>query len=177
MENVINYSRTRNVKQPNRGTLKSAGIDFFVPEFTEQFINDLQSKNPDLSSIKEGTYQVVILNDRLLIGPGQRVLIPSGVKMNIPAGRALMAKNKSGVGSKKGLDKLAELVDEDYQGEIHINVVNTSNEIVEIKPNEKLIQFVEVAVFYSTPNEVLINELFPEVTERGEGGFGHTNKA
>lgn len=176
MENLINYSRTRNVKTPNRGTVKSAGIDFFVPVFDDKFIADLKEKNPDISNIRGGSYQVVILSDKILIGPGQRILIPSGIKMNIPPGRALMAKNKSGVGSKKGLDKLAELVDEDYQGEIHINVVNTSNEIVEITPNEKLIQFVEVSVFYSTPNEVPINELFPEITERGDGGFGSTNK-
>jgi dUTP pyrophosphatase len=176
MENQINYSKTRKVKSPERGTARAAGIDFFVPEFDKTFLEELKTKNPDISSLRDGVYQIVILTDRLLIGPGQRVLIPAGIKMNILPGRALMAKNKSGVGSKKGLSKLAELVDEDYQGEIHISVFNSSNEIVEILPNEKLIQFAEIGVFYSTPNEVSESGLFTNTTERGDKGFGHTNE-
>jgi dUTP pyrophosphatase len=103
-------------------------------------------------------------------------MIPSGVKMRGHQQIALNAHNKSGIGVKKGLDRLAEVVDEDYQGEIHISIVNTSNYIVEICEDEKLIQFLECNVEYSNLEELPESELFVEETERGTGGFGSTNK-
>lgn len=177
-EKIFYFSRTRQVKSPIRGTKESAGIDFFVPKFDELFLNDLKAKNPNVSSIIPSSYSYYIIQDekKILLGPGERLLIPSGIKMQGHHCIALIAHNKSGVASKKGLDRLAEVVDEDYQGEIHINIVNTSKNIVEICEDEKLIQFLEVFVENSKLEEVPFETLFAEQTERGEGGFGHTDK-
>ena len=84
--------------------------------------------------------------------------------------------NKSGVATKKGLIVGACVVDEDYQGEIHLHVINTSNERVSVEPGEKLVQMLLIPVFYDILEEVNSEEeLFGgEQTVRGQGGFGST---
>lgn len=175
MENLY-YSKVRDVKSPTRGTSVAAGIDFYVPKFNNQFIEDLSKKNPNISSILPGSYTYFILEDKILLGAHERMLIPSGLKIKGHPNVALNTHNKSGVASKKGLDRLAEVVDEDYEGEIHISIVNTSNHIVEICEDEKLVQSLEVHVDYSMPVEIPIEQLFiGSQSERKEGGFGSTD--
>jgi dUTP pyrophosphatase len=142
----MKISRIRDVKIPTRGTSKSAGIDFFVP-------NDY----PELTLL-----------------PGNSALIPTGIKANIPTGYMLTAFNKSGVATKQLLIKGAEVCDEDYQGEIHIHVINVGTEAQLITPGQKLIQFVLVPVFYDIIEDVPFDDLYFGTTERGEGGFGST---
>jgi dUTP pyrophosphatase len=142
----MKISRIRDVKIPTRGTPKSAGIDFFVP-------NDYPE---------------------LILLPGNSALIPTGIKADIPTGYMLTAFNKSGVATKQLLIKGAEVCDEDYQGEIHIHVINVGTTDQLITPGQKLIQFVLVPVFYDIIEEVLFDQLYSETTERGEGGFGST---
>ena len=108
------------------------------------------------------------------LSPGQSCLIPSGIKANVPSGHALIAFNKSGVAVKKSLYAGACVVDEDYQGEIHINLTNVGKEEGEINPGEKIIQFILLPVFYDTIEEVELENLYTEVTTRGEGAFGST---
>lgn len=144
----MGFTKVKPVKSPERGTSRSAGIDFFVPD--------------DFEAIE--------------LYPQQRVLIPSGIKVRVPSGFALIFHNKSGVGSKLGLDRLAEVVDEDYTGEIHLNVVNTGREPVEIVPGMKLLQGLLIPILYSEvveyPSEEELYDGFD--TERGAGGFGST---
>jgi dUTP pyrophosphatase len=141
----MKISKVRNVKTPERGTPESAGIDFFVPD---------------------GIFADV--------PPGHSCLIPSGIKANIPPGYALIAFNKSGVAVKKQLYAGACVVDEDYQGEIHINLTNVGNESVEIASGEKIIQFILLPVFYDAIEEVELENLYENVSIRGDGGFGST---
>ena len=144
----MKITKTRNVKTPIRGTEGSAGIDFFVP-------NDYPS-------------------NLCTVDPGERFFIPSGIKANVPNGYALIAFNKSGVALKKGLMVGASVVDSDYQGEIHLHLVNTSSRSVTIEPGEKLTQFLLIPVDHSQVWVVPENELFEEETTRGAGGFGST---
>ena len=140
----MKLQKLRNVKTPNRGTTSSAGIDFYVPE----------------------DFETVSLK------PGESVLIPSGIKMQLPRGYALIAFNKSGVAVKQGLSVGACVVDEDYEGEIHLHMINTSEKDQVIATGQKLVQFVLVPVAYFDIEEV--EELQPRNTERGSGGFGST---
>jgi len=141
----MKIAKVKAVKTPVRGTPESAGIDFFVPEG-------------------------IIAR----LAPGQSCLIPSGIKADVPQGHALIAFNKSGVAVKKNLYVGASVVDEDYQGEIHINLTNVGREEVEINPGEKIIQFILLPVFYDTIEEVELENLYAGATTRGEGGFGST---
>ena len=141
----MKISKIREVKTPTRGTNQSAGIDFFVPF---GFHENLE--------------------------PGKSCLIPSGIKANVPENHALIAFNKSGVAVKKNLHVGACVVDEDYQGEIHINLTNVGDETTSIESGEKIIQFVLVPVSYEEVEVVNEEDLFESVTERGSGGFGST---
>tara|TARA_B100001057_G_scaffold500649_1_gene616888 strand:+ start:1155 stop:1589 length:435 start_codon:yes stop_codon:yes gene_type:complete len=141
----MKISKVREVKTPTRGTNQSAGIDFFVPF---------------------GFYEN--------LKPGKSCLIPSGIKANVPENHALIAFNKSGVAVKKNLHVGACVVDEDYQGEIHINLTNVGDENVSIESGEKIIQFVLVPVSYAGLELVDEEGLFESATERGSGGFGST---
>jgi len=159
----MKYSKIRDVKSPNRGTPQSAGIDFFIP-------NDWNGGMP------------------MDLQPGANILIPSGIKVNVPTGYALIAFNKSGVASKKGLIVGACVIDEDYQGEVHLNVINTQQEFethcegvyykdsgfVQLIPGEKLLQCILVPVNYANPEEVELESLYEEESLRGSGGFGST---
>jgi dUTP pyrophosphatase len=140
----MKVQKLRNVKTPNRGTTASAGIDFYVPE----------------------DFETVSLK------PGESVLIPSGIRVQVPRGYALIAFNKSGVAVKQGLSVGACCVDEDYTGEVHLHMINTSNKDQVIATGQKLVQFILIPVSYIDVEEV---EVLPERnTERGSGGFGST---
>jgi dUTP pyrophosphatase len=137
--------KIRSVKTPSRGTAKSAGIDFYVPD-------DYPSTT---------------------IFPGEAILIPSGIKAQVPEGFALVAFNKSGIATKNRLSVGACVVDEDYEGEIHLHLYNTSqNKMVTIEPGMKLTQFVLLPVNYQNVEEV--NEFPERQSDRGSGGFGST---
>ena len=160
----MKFLKTRKVKSPLRGTPQSAGIDFYIPD---EWNDGIPYSLP----------------------PGERILIPSGLKVSIPTGHALIAFNKSGIATKKGIIVGASVVDEDYQGEVHLSIINTNsssenyngevysidNGFVDIIPGEKLMQFILVPVNYNAPEEVKeLEELHPEKTQRGSGGFGST---
>lgn len=134
----------RNVKTPTRGTSQSAGIDFFVP-----------SDYPTTT-----------------IDPGQSLLIPSGIKAEVPTGYALIAFNKSGVATKQGLMVGACVVDEDYEGEIHLHMTNTSRDPQKIISGQKIVQFILLPINYAEIE--LVYELQPRNTKRGSKGFGST---
>ena len=140
----MKIQKVREVKTPNRGTPESAGIDFYVPE-------DFKEK---------------------IIGIGDSVLVPSGIKASIPSGYMWLALNKSGVAVKLGLQVGAQVVDEDYEGEIHLHVTKITYGTVKIEPGMKLIQLVLVPVSYE--NIELVDELQSRNTQRGSGGFGST---
>ena len=142
----MKISKIREVKTPTRANSTDAGIDFFVPE--------------DQKNIK--------------IFPGDSCLIPSGVKVNVPEGFALVAFNKSGVAVKKQLYAGACVVDCGYQGEVHINLTNVGKEEQYIKPGDKIIQFVLLPLGPPNLFELEEDELYENESSRGDGGFGST---
>ena len=146
----MRVSRTRDVKLPTRGTDGSAGIDFYVP-------NDYPE-------------------NLCTIAPGERFFIPSGVRVDVPDGCALIAFNKSGVALKKGLSVGACVVDSDYQGEVHLHLFNTTTMNQTIEPGEKVVQFLLMEVDHDIVEEVPSGELFRNPSSRGVGGFGSTGE-
>jgi dUTP pyrophosphatase len=170
MAQTVKFTKVRDVKSPVRGTGQAAGIDFFVPNYSPSFLVDLIKKNPFVGcSIEDDTMYIVI-------PANGRVLIPSGIKTFMDPDTALIGANKSGVSSKKGLVFGAHVIDSDYSGEVHINVINTSDENVVVACGEKLIQFIHTPVILSTLEEVGITEYesLHANSVRGEGGFGST---
>ncbi|HUS49809.1 MAG TPA: hypothetical protein VMZ91_06570 [Candidatus Paceibacterota bacterium] len=169
MADTIKFLKVRNVKSPSRANRYDAGIDFYVPEFTTEFLKDLKEKNPE----------IYVSNFNMILESGQRVLIPSGIHCQMAKNdRALVAGNKSGVATKMGLIYGAQVVDYEYQGEVHLSLIYTGRGSVEILPGQKILQFLELPIFTS---EILIDEtLSPEefykvATSRGASGFGSSD--
>lgn len=107
-----------------------------------------------------------------ILRPGESVLVPSGVRAQIPEGYMLTAFNKSGIATKKGLVVGAQVCDEDYEGEIHLHLFNVSDASTVIEPGMKLTQFILVPVLYEDVE--VVDELPLRNTERGTGAFGST---
>jgi dUTPase len=169
------YSRIRDVKEPVKGHGDDAGIDFYVPSFDIDFVNEIHRLN-------DGKLYS-ITNEVIEVPPHQRLLIPSGIKVNLKKTRIdfttwdgimLAAHNKSGIVHNQGFIKTTEVVDEGYQGEIFIGILNTTNDYKYIKPNEKLIQFCLKEVSYSKPVELPIDSLYSDDSTRGEGALSST---
>lgn len=172
----MKFTKTRDVKCITRATAGDAGIDFFVPTIDGEFKEDFFAKNKNnvVGVISSTTPDSV---SEITVEPHGQVLIPVGVKVVVPEGHALIAFNKSGVASKTGLTAGACVVDEQYRGEVHINVLNTSDKTVCIQEGMKLMQFVLIPINQDMPEEITNDEYaaFAD-TERGEGGFGSSNK-
>jgi len=170
----IKFLKTRKVKSPMRANQYDAGIDFFIPEFTDEFIEILKNLNPNLRSN--------IHADSVYLYNGDRILIPSGIhcKMETP-NRALIAFNKSGIASKLGLVMGSSVIDFEYQGEIHLNLINTSADgrAVRLEPGMKVVQFIELPIYQSSididENSDTRTFFDNTTTTRGAGGFGSTD--
>lgn len=173
---TLNIAVTRNVKTPNRAHSLDAGIDFYVPEdITEhEFLEKCQvtGVKPQFELGEDGFIKKIILN------AGDSVLLPSGIKVSVPAGYMLQYINKSGIASKQGLMIGASVVDSGYDGICHINLIAQYNRPVEILAGQKIAQAVLIPIETSTINvvsEETISKLNSELTSRGSGGFGSTS--
>ena len=109
-----------------------------------------------------------------IILPLERVLIPTGIFIELPPGYEAQIRPRSGLALKQGITCLNTpgTIDSDYRGEIKIILINFSNEAQIIHPGDRIAQIVIQKVEHITWNEV--KQL--EQTTRSEGGFGHTGK-
>ena len=107
--------------------------------------------------------------------PGDRVLVPTGLKMAIPHGYEGQVRPKSGLAFKHGITVLNTpgTVDAPYRGEVGVIVINHDPKTAyEIKKGEKIAQMVFNKIEYAAFTEA--GEL--TATSRGEGGYGSTGK-
>lgn len=179
MDKRVQFTKIRDVKSPNRANMHDAGIDFFIPNYTEEFAQVLKHKNAKnkiqyhLAFDEDcGTYMEITL------GAHEQICIPSGIKVNImDKNTYLDANNKSGVATKYSLIVGAKVIDADYQGEVHINLINTSNKPVTIRTGQKIVQFIHKEYIPSDFIEIA-NEEYDSIskTDRGEGGFASTGE-
>ena len=106
--------------------------------------------------------------------PFERVLVPTGLFIELPGGYEAQIRPRSGLAIKQGITCLNTpgTIDADYRGEIKIILINLSGEEQVIQPGDRIAQMIIQQVERGVLTEV---ELL-EVTERNEGGFGHTGK-
>lgn len=108
----------------------------------------------------------------LTIAPGDRVLVPTGLTIALPAGYELQVRPRSGLALKHGivLPNSPGTVDEDYRGELQVIVMNAGTAPFTVERGMRIAQAVVAPVTRATWREV---EALPE-TARGQGGFGST---
>lgn len=167
--NELRYTKIREVKDPDRGHPTDAGIDFFIPQFSESFLKDLEEKNDP------GSFNIDPYSGVLSITQNRRLLVPSGIKLDIPEGTALVGFNKSGVGFRKGLHLISQIIDAGYQGELIFNFANFKDTAIEIEESSKIIQYILMPIFTPKLKSVdTVSELYTKETTRASGGFGST---
>ena len=114
------------------------------------------------------------LDEVLRIKPLERVLVPTGLYIELPKNYEAQIRPRSGLAINNGISALNTpgTIDSDYRGEIRIILINLSGEEYQIKDGEKICQMIVSRHETITWEEVL--EL--KSSERGAGGFGHTGQ-
>ena len=114
------------------------------------------------------------LAEHIELKPLQRVLVPTALFIELPAGYEAQIRPRSGLAFKHGISVLNSpgTIDADYRGEIKVILVNLSNDSFVINDGERIAQM--VIAKHETVEWKLVDTL--EETIRGEGGFGHTGK-
>lgn len=114
------------------------------------------------------------IDDDVVVEPLARVLIPTGLFIELPEGYEAQIRPRSGLAINKGITVLNSpgTIDADYRGEVRIILINLSSEKFVIKDGERICQMV---IAKHEKAEWLVSETLVN-TERGEGGFGHTGK-
>lgn len=179
--NAISFKKIRSVKTPEREWLNS-WIDFFIPDNVWELFEAENCKFTPSQCIPEENQKkmkysyFIVEENRIEIPPGHWLLIPSGIKMQLPLtpeGSALdlVLYNKSWVSTKQWLDIGACVIDNNYRWEIHFHMVNTTPYIISVNAWQKITQWILRYVYFREINEV--SEIDTK-TERGEGWFGST---
>lgn len=114
------------------------------------------------------------LDVEIIISPLQRVLISTGLFIELPQGYEAQIRPRSGLAFKHGITVLNSpgTIDADYRGEIKILLINLSHENFTIKDGERIAQMIV------SKHEVVEWQLVETLsdTDRGAGGYGHTGK-
>lgn len=116
-----------------------------------------------------------VLDEPITLKAGETALIPTGLAIALEsANEVALIFPRSGLSIKHGIGLLNSVgvIDSDYRGEIKVGVINQINKPYTIEPNERIAQMVIMPV--SLPTILEVEEL--DETERGEGGFGSTNR-
>lgn len=108
----------------------------------------------------------------IAIEPGDRLVVKTGIAMEIPFGYAGLVWDKSGLAAKKGLKTMGGVIDAGYRGEIQVVLANLGNEPHAIAVGDKIAQLLIQKVELPEVSEAA--ELSD--SERGDGGFGSTGK-
>jgi dUTP pyrophosphatase len=112
------------------------------------------------------------LEQAFVLKPLERAMVPTGLYIELPEGYEAQVRPRSGLAAKHGISivNTPGTIDPDYRGEIKVILVNLSDVPFTLEPGERIAQMITARFEHINWNEV--ESL--SVTERGEGGFGHT---
>jgi dUTP pyrophosphatase len=110
----------------------------------------------------------------LILSPGQRALVPTGLTIALPAGYEAQIRPRSGLASRHGVTVLNApgTIDADYRGEIGVLLINHGDAAFPIRRGERIAQMVIAAV----ARVELVPAATLSPTDRGSGGFGSTGR-
>jgi dUTP pyrophosphatase len=114
------------------------------------------------------------LSDELVLAPGQRALVPTGLVLEIPPGWEGQVRPRSGLALRHGLSlpNAPGTIDADYRGEVGVILANLGTEPVTIRRGDRIAQLVLAPVVQ--PRFIEVATL--SESDRGEGGFGSTGR-
>ncbi len=114
------------------------------------------------------------VREPVVLQPGERALIRTGIRIALPPGYEAQVRPRSGLAARHGIALVNSpgTIDSDYRGEIQVVVINLGQEPFTIQRGERIAQLVVAPVVRIEWEPV--GEL--PATARGEGGFGHTGR-
>jgi dUTP pyrophosphatase len=110
----------------------------------------------------------------LVLLPGQRALVPTGLTIALPSGYEAQVRPRSGLASKHGVTVLNApgTIDADYRGEIGVLLINHGDAPFPIRRGERIAQMIVAAMARAE----LVPKAVLSATDRGDGGFGSTGR-
>ncbi|MBK9478215.1 MAG: dUTP diphosphatase [Bacteroidetes bacterium] len=140
-----------------------------------KIINQSSNALPEYATLASAGMDIrAFITQNIVLHPGERVLIPTGLFIELPVGTEAQIRPRSGLAFKNGVTVLNApgTIDADYRGEIKVLLINLSKVDFTIQNGERIAQLI-VAKHERVQWETVdnINE-----TARGAGGFGHTGK-
>lgn len=134
------------VELPTYGTEKSSGADLYAA-----------------------------ISEDITLKPSERILVPTGIACSIPEGHDIEIRPRSGLAIKHGITVLNTpgTIDNDYQGEIKVILINLSNENFTITRGMRIAQM-KLSRYIQAQFEII--ERFESKSSRGQGGFGSTGQ-
>lgn len=150
--------------------MKEVRLSFVDPNLSDEKKQLLMPKRQ--SELASGCDLVANNPEPIVLEPGCRALIPTGVAIALPAGTEAQVRSRSGLALKHGLMVLNSpgTIDADYRGEIKVVLANLSNQAFTVEYGLRIAQLVIAPVLM--PSFVVVDSL--EDSERGAGGFGST---
>lgn len=115
------------------------------------------------------------IDESIKLMPGNRILVPTGLFLEIPVGYEAQIRPRSGLAIKYGITVLNSpgTIDSDYRGEVCVILINLSDEEFVINDGDRICQM--VIARHERADWEIVNML--EESKRGKGGFGHTGKS
>jgi dUTP pyrophosphatase len=137
-----------------------------------------KSDNPLPEYVTEGSAGMDVranLSEKISLKPLERILIPTGLSIELPVNYEAQIRPRSGLAIKNGITCLNSpgTIDSDYRGEIKVILINLSNEEHYIAHGDRIAQMIVSKiekVKWKTAKKI-------NVTKRSDGGFGHTGKS
>lgn len=162
-----------NNKLPKYETLQAAGLDLRADFSHVESISDIKIYGPGqiIPANSANAVKMIVLE------PGSRVLIPTGLYIALPEGYEAQVRPRSGLALKEGITVINTpgTIDADYRGNIGVPLINHSLKTVYIEDGERIGQLVLNKVERIDWKEVFSKDDLGS-TERGEGGFNSTGK-
>ncbi len=138
-----------------------------------KIVNKSNFKMPEYKTLDSAGLDLkAFIADSVTIEPLQRLLVPTGLFIEIPKGFEGQIRARSGLAIKHGIGLINGIgtIDSDYRGEIKIALVNISNDEFTIKNGDRIAQL----VINKYERVELIEVETIDETQRGSGGFGST---
>jgi len=161
------------------GSSKGRAAIFFKTNFTHsimkvKIINESSNPLPEYATPGSAgmDLRASLPEGSVTLAPLQRVIVPTGIRLEIPQGFECQIRPRSGLAAKHGVTVLNSpgTIDSDYRGYIGVILVNLSSEPFVIENGERICQM----VFAKVETATLVQTDSISDTDRGDGGFGHT---
>lgn len=140
-----------------------------------QIVNNSKHELPKYATkLSAGMDLRANIEEPIVLQPGERRLIPTGIHIGLPQGYEAQVRPRSGLALKHGITCLNSpgTIDADYTGDVGVILINHGQAPFTINDGDRIAQM--VIAKYKQVTWVEVEEL--QATERGDGGFGHTGK-